>query len=197
MTEHDSQPSRPTPPGLDTTELRSMKDRRASPPSNAAQRTGDHPQVASAAATTVIGILLVVTSIVVFVDAGRLKPTNEPLGPGAFPLIIAILLGVVGVALTLLNFRSALVLARNLRRGGTPQLVRVLILLGSIVLYAIILPVVGFTVASAALFTVSARLLGSPHRWRLPLYGIVIAGLITLLFDRLIGLTLPAGPWGF
>ncbi|WP_158252483.1 tripartite tricarboxylate transporter TctB family protein [Cryobacterium sp. Y57] len=151
----------------------------------------------SGAATMVVGVLLVATSAIVFGDAIALRPSSEPLGPAAFPLIIAVLLALVGIALVVSNRRSALVLARNITREGAPQLARVLILLGSIVVYALVLPIAGFTVTSALLFTVAARLLGSTHRWRLPLYGIVISGLITLLFDRLIGLALPAGPWGF
>ncbi len=197
MAEPTSMRSGHVPPGLDTTEMRSMSDRRTSPPSPVAQRAGKHPLVTSGAATMVVGVLLVATSAIVFGDAIALRPSSEPLGPAAFPLIIAVLLALVGIALVVSNRRSALVLARNITREGAPQLARVLILLGSIVVYALVLPIAGFTVTSALLFTVAARLLGSTHRWRLPLYGIVISGLITLLFDRLIGLALPAGPWGF
>ena len=186
-----------TRPGLDTTEMRSAPNGRLAPPSVEAQRAAKHPQVVSGAATMVVGALLIITSVIVFVDASGLRPSSEPLGPVAFPLIIATLLALVGCSLVLLNFRFAIVLARHSSVRNSPQLVRVFVLLGSIVVYALILPLVGFTVASAALFTVSARLLGSPHLWRLPLYGLVISGLVTLLFDRLIGLALPAGPWGF
>jgi len=184
-------------PGLDTTELSSVSNPRNAPPSDVAKRAGDHPAVASGAATAVIGVLLVIASVIVLIDAANLRPTTEPLGPAAFPTIIGILLGLVGLALVLFNLRFALTLLRNAHGAPNPQLWRVLILLGSIAVYAVILPFVGFTVTSAALFTVGALLLGSPHRWRLPLYGIVLAGLVTILFDRIIGLTLPAGPWGF
>ena len=184
-------------PGLDTTELSSVSNPRNAPPPDVAQRAGDHPAVASGAATAVIGVLLVIASAIVLIDAAQLRPTTEPLGPAAFPTIIGILLGLVGIALVLFNLRFVLTLIRNRSGKPNPQVAKVAVLLGSIVVYALILPFVGFTVTSAALFTVGALLLGSPHRWRLPLYGLVLGGIVTLLFDRIIGLSLPAGPWGF
>jgi putative tricarboxylic transport membrane protein len=186
------------PPGLDTTEVRTIRDRRTAPPSSVASRSAEHPAVVSGAVTAVVGLLLVVAAIVVLTDAASLRPTTEPLGPAAFPTIIGILLALVGSGLVLVNLRFVVVLVRG---GGGPishRLWGVLGLLLGIVVYGLLLPFVGFTVVSVALFVAAALVLGSPRPWwRLALYGLVLAGLIVLLFDRVIGLALPAGPWGF
>jgi putative tricarboxylic transport membrane protein len=186
------------PPGLDTTEVRTIRDRRTAPPPVVASRSVDHPAVVSGAVTVLVGVLLIIASIVVLTDAASLRPTSEPLGPAAFPTIIGILLALVGIGLVLVNLRFARVLVRG---GGGPvsrRLWGVLGLLVGIVVYGLLLPFVGFTVVSVALFVAAALVLGSPRPWwRLAIYGLVLAGVIVLLFDRVIGLALPAGPWGF
>lgn len=185
-------------PGLDTTEVRTIEDRRVAPPSAVAARSVDHPAVVSGAVTVVVGLLLVVAAVVVLVDAASLRPTSEPLGPAAFPTIIGVLLALVGAALVAVNLRFALVVLRRGAGQMSPRLWAVLGLLLGIVAYGVLLPFVGFTLVSVALFTAAATVLGSPRPWwRLALYGLVLAGVIVLLFDRVIGLALPAGPWGF
>lgn len=52
-------------------------------------------------------------------------------------------------------------------------------------------------VTSAALFTAAAVLLGAPRFGRTVAYGWALAAIVFLVFDRLIGLSLPTGPWGF
>jgi putative tricarboxylic transport membrane protein len=57
--------------------------------------------------------------------------------------------------------------------------------------------VLGFVVTSTALFVAAAMLLGAPRTWHILAYGWALSAIVFLVFDRLIGLTLPSGPWGF
>jgi putative tricarboxylic transport membrane protein len=70
-------------------------------------------------------------------------------------------------------------------------------MVAALVAFALLLPVLGFVVTSTALFVAAAILLGSPHFWPTVAYGWALSAIVFLLFDRLIGLSLPTGPWGF
>jgi putative tricarboxylic transport membrane protein len=74
---------------------------------------------------------------------------------------------------------------------------RVLGLVAALVAFALLLPVLGYVVCAAALFVAAAWLLDAPRDWRVPVWGWALAAVVFLVFDRLIGLTLPTGPWGF
>ena len=126
------------------------------------------------------------------IDALRLPETSEAVGPAAVPLPVGVLLGVVGVAL-LVQARVELGAAVP----GPAWQPRAGLLVAALVAYAVLLPLLGFVVTSAALFVVAAILLGAPHFWRTVAYGWALAAIGFLVFDRLIGLTLPTGPWGF
>ncbi len=43
----------------------------------------------------------------------------------------------------------------------------------------------------------TAGVLGAPRRAQMFAVGFIVAALVYLLFDVGIGITLPAGPWGF
>ena len=130
------------------------------------------------------------------IDALRLPETSEAVGPAAVPLPVGVLLGVVGVAL-LVQARVELGAAVPGPAWQPRAGLLVLAMVAALVAYAVLLPLLGFVVTSAALFVVAAILLGAPHFWRTVAYGWALAAIVFLVFDRLIGLTLPTGPWGF
>lgn len=160
-------------------------------------------------ASGALGALLLVAAVFALVQAASLSDVGSSivLGPAAFPLLIGVLLVLVGVALVV---RAALRLRRAEAHAGSVaggaedgvstlrgRLVRVGLLLVLLVVFALLLPYAGYVVSSALLFTGTALLLGSPHRWRTLAAGWTLAAVVFLAFDRLIGLTLPTGPWGF
>lgn len=186
-------------PGLETTELRAQRADDAVPPPPEAASAGAYPAVLSGATSAIVGAIMVVAAVLVLVDAARLPSTSDPLGPAAFPFAIGSLLGVVGLGLVVAYHRFALVLLR-VRRAGIVRRgrgVRTLLVLVALLAFAALLPLVGFFLAAALLYIAVALLLGAPRGWHLPIAAVLVAGAIVLLFDRLIGLTLPAGPWGF
>ncbi|MEU4423440.1 tripartite tricarboxylate transporter TctB family protein [Actinoplanes sp. NPDC024001] len=138
---------------------------------------------------------MVLAAVVVLIDAANLRESDDALGPAAAPTLIGILLGVLGAGL---GWQGA----RALR---TPQafdldrrrLWRLAAMVALLIAFALVLPLLGYVVSSAALFTGAALLLGAPHPARAAAYGWTLAALVFLIFDVVIGLSLPAGPWGF
>ncbi len=187
-------------PGLQTTEMSVLeKAEFQAPPPPDAFAAGAYPAVLSGATTAIVGAIMAIVATFVLADAARLPAASDPLGPAAFPLLIGSLLGIVGLALVVMNHRYALVLLR-VRRGGVVRrgkgLSTVLVLV-ALLGFAAVLPLVGFFLAAALLYVAVAMLLGAPRGWHLAITAALLAGTIVLLFDRIIGLTLPAGPWGF
>lgn len=147
-------------------------------------------------ASAAFGGLMVVAAVLVIVDAARLPTTSEAVGPAAVPLPIGVLLGIVGAALlvqSVTQLRTASHESNFQPRGG----LRLAGMVAALIAFALLLPVVGYVVSSTGLFVAAAMLLGAPVFWRTVAYGWALAAIVFLVFDRLIGLTLPTGPWGF
>ena len=71
------------------------------------------------------------------------------------------------------------------------------ILLLALLVFAAVNPFLGYVVSATLLFGLTAISLGAPHRPKAFAYGFIVASIVFLLFDVLIGITLPAGVWGF
>ncbi|GHG79616.1 tripartite tricarboxylate transporter TctB family protein [Pseudodonghicola xiamenensis] len=114
---------------------------------------------------------------------------SDAVGPKAFPLIIAAILGL----------SSALIALRPDPEPRWPSLLRLAEISAAVVvmiLYAQLLPVVGFIVATACAATYLTWRLGSS------LPGAVITGISTsigiyVVFHLVLGLSLARGPLGF
>jgi putative tricarboxylic transport membrane protein len=147
-------------------------------------------------ATAVFGAVMVVGAVLVIVDAVRLPETSGTVGPAAVPLPVGALLGVVGVVL-LIQSRSQYATARGESDWQPRAGLRLVAMIVALVGFAVLLPVLGYVVTSAALFVAAAMLLGAPNLWRTVAYGWALSAIVFLVFDRLIRLSLPTGPWGF
>lgn len=122
---------------------------------------------------------------------GRIEESfiQDPLGPKAFPLVIAAL-----VALS-----SVVMLVKPDRNPAWPNLKKWLemaVTVGFMVAYAVVLPELGFVLSSALLagFMVQ-RLGGTPLQSVVG--GIVMSVGIFVVFTYALGLSLARGPWGF
>ncbi|MBO0679647.1 tripartite tricarboxylate transporter TctB family protein [Mycolicibacterium sp. S2-37] len=167
------------------------QDAAAAPPPTE-HTTDRHTVLASAA----FGAVMVVAAVLVIVDALRLPETSGTVGPAAVPLPVGALLGVVGAVL-LIQSRAQYATATRETDWQPRAGVRLIAMIGALVAFAVLLPLLGYVVTSAALFIAAAMLLGAPNIWRTVAYGWALAAIVFLLFDRLIGLSLPTGPWGF
>jgi putative tricarboxylic transport membrane protein len=160
----------------------------------AATATG--PDRGAVLASAVLGTLMVLLAAVVLIDAARLPDTDATVGPEAAPILVGVLLAAAGATLAV---RSVLALRGMAAGEALPRerLVRLGAMVALLVAFALLLPFLGYVLTSAALFTGAALLLGAPNPWRTLAYGWTLAAVVFLVFDRLIGLTLPTGPWGF
>jgi putative tricarboxylic transport membrane protein len=147
-------------------------------------------------ASGAFGIVMLVAAVAVIVDAVRLPETSEAVGPAAVPLPVGVLLGVVGAAL-LVRARRQLPTATETQNTPPGAGLRVVGMVAALIGFALLLPLLGYVLTATALFTAAALLLGAPNLWRTLASGWALAAIVFLVFDRLIGLSLPAGPWGF
>ncbi|MGK5683210.1 tripartite tricarboxylate transporter TctB family protein [Actinoplanes sp. URMC 104] len=143
-------------------------------------------------AAGLLGILMIVGAVVVLVDAARLRGSDDALGPAAAPTLLGVLLGLLGGGLAFQSRRSL-----RTRTGEHRRLGRLAALVVTLIAFALLLPIMGYVVCSAGLFVSAALLLGAPHPARVVAYGWTLAVVVFLIFDVLIGLSLPTGPWGF
>jgi putative tricarboxylic transport membrane protein len=147
-------------------------------------------------ASAALGVVMMVGAVVVLVDAASLRPSDEFVGPAAVPTAVGVLLGALGALMVLQAGRH---LRSATARQALPhrRLLRLAAMVALLVAFAVLLPVLGYVVSSTLLFTGAALLLGAPRPVRTAAYGWTLAGVVFLVFDQLIGLALPAGPWGF
>jgi putative tricarboxylic transport membrane protein len=114
---------------------------------------------------------------------------QDPLGPKAFPIVIAIVLVACGVAIWL-------------KPDAQPQwprarkLIELLWAISAMVIYAQALPVVGFVIATAAAAGFLSWQLGAQVK-EAAVAGVLIAVGIYAVFHLVLGLSLARGPLGF
>jgi len=109
----------------------------------------------------------------------------EPVGPKAFPILLAGLMAACCVALLAKP-------ERDIDWPGADLLGKGSVLIGVLLAYATFFETLGFPMATAAMVLAVNRLFGG--RWRSALMTAVLVGVGGyLLFDRLLEVSLPAG----
>lgn len=114
---------------------------------------------------------------------------QDPLGPKAFPLVIA---GIMGLSGLVMLFKPD----AEPHWPGMVKLAELLATVGVFVAYAEIMPLVGFVLSTAVATTFLVWRLGGTARQSL-IGGVVISIGIYAVFQHLLGLNLAKGPWGF
>ncbi|MCL5776815.1 tripartite tricarboxylate transporter TctB family protein [Limibaculum sp. FT325] len=114
---------------------------------------------------------------------------SDPVGPRTFPIIIGAILGLASLA----------VLARPDAEPDWPRLGRVAEIAGAVavmVAYALLLPELGFVIATAAASAILTWRLGTRPLWAV-VSGVLTALGIYTVFHLILGLSLAKGPLGF
>ncbi|KRR17914.1 tripartite tricarboxylate transporter TctB family protein [Bradyrhizobium retamae] len=138
----------------------------------------------------VIAAALAVLAAVLVWDASRLSSTSMyGMGPEAMPVVVAVGLGILASA----NLIDALRGNLPPRESADPKPV-LLILGGLALLIAIIGLGGGFILATSALFVTTSAAFGRRAILADLVIALVMTTLIYLAFDRLLTLSLPAGP---
>jgi putative tricarboxylic transport membrane protein len=138
----------------------------------------------------VVALLLLVAAAVVARDAySQTITSNYGIGPNAMPYVVSVVLGVLGLAHFFVAFRGGLPKPEAVDRNA------ILWLTGGLIgLIACIGLGGGFIIATAIVFSFTARSFG---RQALAIdfgIGIVLGLAIFLMFSKLLQLTLPSGP---
>jgi putative tricarboxylic transport membrane protein len=137
----------------------------------------------------IAAMLAAVAAVVVF-DAGRLPAaTAYGMGPEVMPLVIAAGLGLLAIG----NLINALRGTLPERESADSRAVW-LMLAGLALLIAIIGLGGGFILATTVLFVTTARAFGRRALLADLAIGLILTTLTYLAFDRLLTLSLPAGP---
>jgi putative tricarboxylic transport membrane protein len=135
------------------------------------------------------GLALLVLAVAYGVTAsGYQAMIGDPLGPAAFPLAVAVALGLLSLYLIL----------RPDAEPGWPRgraLLKQVVTLVVFVAYAWLLEPLGFVVSTFLAVGVLGCLLGA-RPWQAGAAGIAIGVVLFVLFDTLLTLPLPAGVLG-
>ena len=138
----------------------------------------------------VIALILAAVAAVLVWDANQLQSnTTYGMGPHVMPVVIAVGLGILALG----NLIDALRGNLPPRESADPRAV-LLILAGLALLIAIIGLGGGFILATSALFVTTSAAFGRRAILADAAIAIVMTTLIYLAFDRLLTLSLPAGP---
>ena len=114
---------------------------------------------------------------------------SDAVGPKAFPLIIAVMMGLASVAMILRP-------DANPEWPGLGRLLEIAFSVAAMVLYAIFLPDLGFVLATAVAAAYLTWRLGTAPLWSL-VVGVSTSVGIYVVFHMILGLSLARGPWGF
>ncbi len=138
----------------------------------------------------IVALGLFAVAVVVVVSAFRIPEGGgyQAVGPRAFPLLVGAGLGVVAVIGVVQSFRSG-----EVEEQEPIQWRPVLILLVALGGYAGLLVPVGYWQSTAVFFVVCARVLGSRRLVRDAVIAVALALATYVLFDRVLGITLPPG----
>lgn len=119
-----------------------------------------------------------------FMARGYAAPFEyEPVGPRAFPLMLAALMALAGAWLALKPAHHV-----NLLQGGRP----VGLAAAAIIVYAILFQLLGFIVATALMALPVGRIFGGTWR-QCALTGAGMGVVLFVLFDKVLDVVLPAG----
>jgi len=150
----------------------------------------------TALATMIFGGVLLLLSVAVIVQAVRLDNGGNTVGPATAPWVIGVSLLLVGV-LTVVRGRRDMGVWEVSEHTTGQDWRRLGILVAALLAFALLMPFLGYVVSGTLLYGATASALGAPRRGQMFAVGFSVSAVVWLLFDVGIGISLPAGPWGF
>ncbi|MEW5965301.1 MAG: tripartite tricarboxylate transporter TctB family protein [Pseudomonadota bacterium] len=139
-----------------------------------------------------LGLVALGGVIATSISGMQVPPTYAKVGPRIFPFLAAGLLAGLGALFTLRALVGAAD-ALQAEPGITTDWLPVVVISGGFLAFIALLEWAGFLPAAVALFLATAAGFGSRRAVRDLIAAIVVALAIYLLFDRILGLPLPAG----
>ena len=141
-------------------------------------------------AALIIGAALALLGAVIAWDASRLGSCGAyaRIGPQTIPYVVAVCLGLLAVWTVFEAVRG------DFPEREPQELAPVAWIVGGLLAQLVLIRYVGFSIATAILFTLTARGLGRVSVPVALLAGLVICTAIWFVFARLLALSLPTGP---
>jgi putative tricarboxylic transport membrane protein len=139
------------------------------------------------AAARIPGALLTLAGVAIGLEATTFDVAfvSDPVGPKALPMLVAVIL--VGAGL-----RGLVRPPQAVRWPSRPVALRIVGAAAAFLSYALLLEAIGFFLATTLVVAALSHLYGAPPRQGIP-SAAVLAGLLWLLFVRLLALPLPIG----
>jgi putative tricarboxylic transport membrane protein len=139
----------------------------------------------------IFGAATIALSLLMMWATGLIEESfiQDPLGPKAFPLVIA---GIMGISGLVIIFKPD----AEPHWPSAVKLAELAATVGVFIAYAQTLPIAGFVLSTSVATAFLIWRLGGTTRQSL-IGGVVIAIGIYAVFQHLLGLNLAKGPWGF
>jgi len=133
------------------------------------------------------GVVLAVVGAAIGIEATTFDVAfvSDPVGPKALPMLVAVILIGAGI-------HAALRPPESVRWPERPVGTRIVAAAAAFFIYALALEAIGFFVSTTLVVAALSHLYGAPPRQGIP-SAAVLAGLLWLLFVRLLALPLPIG----
>ncbi|MGH8709355.1 MAG: tripartite tricarboxylate transporter TctB family protein [Burkholderiales bacterium] len=143
------------------------------------------------------GLAVLAASLFLFALTLGLKPSAlVPIGPGFYPRIVLGITAVLGAALLAFDLRRK---HRAAEQAARINYLLVALTFGAFAVYVILLPLLGFRVATFLFVLGSTFLLEPPRRAGLWARGVALAALTTIatyyVFEQYLAVLLPRGTW--
>lgn len=124
-------------------------------------------------------------------------PVGNRVGPTAFPVIVAALLLLTGLAVLIGVLRGKFGAAdesEDTDPHANTDWLTILKLVALVVAQLLLIEVIGWTLSATLLFGGTAWVLGAKKWWLSALIGFVLSFAVQIVFGELLGLSLPLGP---
>jgi putative tricarboxylic transport membrane protein len=140
--------------------------------------------------------VIVAAAMAWFARSYTAEISYEPVGPRAFPTLLAGLMGLVGLWLLLRPRRFAAVVSASAQAQAPTNIKAVALCAVAVLAYGMVFQALGFWLATAAMTVPVALAFGG--QWHKALAGGLVMGLgLYLLFDKLLDVILPTGLMAF
>ncbi len=124
-------------------------------------------------------------------------PESNRVGPTVFPVLVSAILmaAAIAVVVGLLRGRSGSPeSAEDVDVSLRPDWLTIAKLVGLLVAHLVLIEIIGWALAAAALFGGAAWVLGAKRWWVALLVGVGLGLTVQIVFGELLGLSLPLGP---
>ena len=135
-------------------------------------------------------IAMLMLSVVYFSSAWSLDADLDPVHEKFYPLVLSVIMILLSIALMIWPSEH------STTWPGWKNFRKIAIVSGAILVYALVLQEVGFLVSASILMAICMWIFEAEGKWIAPV-SIATAIGFYLVFDRLLGLNLPAGVFRF